>query len=984
MYRVSLRAVFAALTVASFLIIAAPLAAQETGTISGRVIDSETAEPVFGVTVTVPGTNAFAQTDFEGRYRLQVPAGEQQIQFQGVSYETQTATINVPAGGNVTRNQTMGVQALDVVEVEGRALNNTEASMLALQRKSGTVSDGISAEAIKRSPDSSASDVLKRVTGITIVGGKFVFVRGLGERYSQTMLNDVLVASPEPDKRVVPLDLFPAGLIKNIRIIKTFSPEDPADFSGGIVKIETKEFPDEFLLSVGFGLGYNENTTQQHFRTYKGGGTDWLAQDDGTRDRPEIVDSLPEWVPFVRGSRFGGIPELITQLGGAQFNHKSWDPYTINAPVDRSFKLSLGDSKQVGEKGRFGYLFGTSYNRKWRRRDEKRVEYQPFLPFGRQFPDFNLITPRISRDIDRSNEEVLWGNNLNFSFEPVPNQRFSSQTLLSRTSEKYVEEGYGYVDAEGQPEFDIQTIDTGWIEREILHHIFKGEHALNLGGSRPHKLEWRYGHSRATRNEPDQSRQIFERDPLGAIDFYYRATGSDNAFKFYSEAEDQTDSFDFSYEIPFKQWNGLLSKFKLGALASDRAKDFTSDVYFFNLVGTQGHLENSLVPGDIRFSFPILVAPELNTAITQQYRVSQQSTVPNNYNAAQKIHAYFAQVDMPLVPKLRIITGARYEDSYQFVRTYIAQNEFEFWQYNYLNPGVGELRTKDLLPSVNTVYEATDDMNLRFGYTETLNRPDFRDLSEFGFAPSFGGERVFGNRALRRAYIHNYDARWEYYMSPEEYTGVGLFYKDLSDPITKIGVASQNIGNDATFINAKDGEIRGLEFEFRKYFLTYLGFQANLFFIRSRVEIFEFERKAAIDGGLIANDVTISRESVYSPTNLETKLPGQSDFVYNLKLDFYFNEERTGSIGLLYNIFGDRLDAAGAEGGSDRIEKGSGVLDLVYTQKFGENLSLKGSIKNILDTRFEVVQENPLLNREEIVRSYREGISYSVSLDYKF
>lgn len=362
--------------------------AQADGTVRGRILDGSTAEPLFGAAVMVREQNVFVQTDFEGRYQLQLPPGQHEMLVQMIGYSDQRRTITVVAGGNLAVNLTMGIESLDTVVVEGRAINDTEASMLAMQRRAGSVSDGISAEAISRSPDSSAGDVLRRVTGITLVDGRYVYVRGLGERYSNTQLNNAILPSPEPDRRVIPLDLFPASLIKNIIVVKSFLPEYPGEFSGGLVRIDTKEYPDEFEASVSVGLGGNYNTTGRHFQSPRGGNmdflglhNDYLGLADDTRSIPGLVEGMPTGFPFIEGNPLtGGLSRDMVKLGALQFNN-DWAPQTINAPFDRDIKFSIGDTVEMyGMK--FGYLFGTSYNRKWRYREitERRYRAGNLLP----------------------------------------------------------------------------------------------------------------------------------------------------------------------------------------------------------------------------------------------------------------------------------------------------------------------------------------------------------------------------------------------------------------------------------------------------------------------------------------------------------------------------------------------------------------------------------------------------------------------------
>ncbi len=949
--------------------------AQAQGRVVGRVIDSNTGEAMFGVVVAVDGQQVFGQTDFDGRFQIALPPGAYTLRFKVLTFGEQVRQVTVPAAGAVNINVALGAAVAQEVRVEGRRITNTEASMLSLQRKAASVSDGISSEAIRRSPDSSASDAVRRVTGISVVGGKYVFVRGLGERYSQTMLNGALLSSPESDRRVVPLDLFPASLIKNIRVIKSFLPEDPGEFSGGLVKIETVEYPEEFLLSVGVGLGYNTDTTTQQFRTYTGGQRDWTGKDDGARDRPDIVAQLPEYVPFVRGDIFGGLPAQLVQVAGALFPN-TWDPQTINAPFDRDFKLTVGDSLPVLDGGRFGYVYGTSYSRKWRDTEEIEKSYAANNLINAPVEDTIFILPKTRFDIDKSVEEVLWGHNLNLTFEPTTNHRISSKTFYSRNSDKTVREAEGYRSNSNLTEyFDFREIQTGWIEREVFHQTFSGEHGISVfdPAGRPHKFSWNLAYSQADRNEPNLTTQGWEK-PSGAVQLKERAAGSFFNLRIYNESEDTTRSGQVAYELPFQQWDGLNSTIKIGAFASDRLKKYRLDRYqsIAQPVQTPANLE--FVPGSITYGpWSYLVTPNL-------FRFEEATGIADAYDSTGKIHAYFGQVDMPLVDKLRFVGGARYEDSFQYIYTY-EQRDPITGRLSILRNTEGVLRTKDTLPSANFIYELQDDMNLRLGYAESVNRPDLRDLSEIGFSPTIGGERVFGNRFLQRAYLHNYDARWEWYMTAEEYLGAGVFQKSISGPIEKVGIATSNETRDFALLNAKDGEVRGLEFEVRKDFLERFGLQVNLFLIRSHVELLTWERNALFRLGY---GNALRGEGLYTPTNLESRLVGQSDRVLNTRVLYYLDGDKTSSVSLLYTAFSDRLQSNGANGAPDTIEKGAGILDFVAEGKFYDQWDWKFAAKNLLNTRFKVVQENPLFGTEELVNSYREGLSFSISLGYKF
>ncbi|MBX7057737.1 MAG: TonB-dependent receptor [Leptospirales bacterium] len=946
------------------------LYAQATGRIVGRIVDQQ-GEAAFGTAVTVQGVpGAAATVDFDGRFSLSVPPGQYNLLIQGVGVAPQSVAVTVVAGQTATVNRVVSPPVAQEATVAGRAINNTEASQLALQRRASTVSDGISQEAIRRTPDSSAGDALRRVTGVTLVGGKYVFVRGLGERYSNTELNGALVSSPEPDRRVVPLDLFPASLIKNMQVIKTFIPEMSGDFSGGIVRIETQEFPDEFTMTLGLGSGGVLNETGGRFLTYRGSATDWAGRDDGFRDRPEVLELFPNNVPWIRGSSLGGLPADLVQ-GSAYLFPDTLNAEEIKAPFDRNFSFSIGDSLDTGFIGRFGYLFGTSYQRRWRRQEVTDNQWRAENPIANGTEETAYLLPLQSATTRNYNEEVLWGNNLNLSLEPNSNHRISSRTFLSRNSDKSVEESRGILVPAAENPLDFNTLETSWIQRQVLHEVLSGEHALTLLGDRAQKLSWNLSTSRATREQPNTAVQAWTKN-AGELRLPERRTGTGN-FRFYSDTEDVTDSLQADYEIPFEQWSGLIAKFKLGGYAMRRHKDYNQDVYNYLQLG-QTTINELYVPG-------LNPAYGLTSSLLQDVtRFQEQTGLFDEYRANQRQQAYYGQVDLPLLAKLRLIAGARYEDNYQFVRTYNSSQPYG-QEYDIRRPGIGELRNKDTLPSANLVWEFLQDMNLRFAYTETLNRPDFRDLSSAGFQTSFTGERVFGNPSLRRAYLHNYDARWEWYLSGEEYFGVGAFLKDISNPIEKIGLAASNNERDFTFVNARDGEIRGLEFEARRDFLERFNLSANLFLIRSVVTIQNFEERTVIGAGL--TDLA-AIQAAYRPTNLERPLVGQSPYVVNLRLSYYLNEDKTGSVGLLYNYFGDRLAAGGANGAPDTYERGVGIFDLVYEQKYDENLSFKAAIKNILDARFEQYIENPLLDRQEILTSYRDGVGLSASLNYRF
>lgn len=1007
-----------------------------SGVINGEVLDAQTAEPMFGVTVVIRSLGKSSRTDLDGKFSLTgIPDGEHDVEIimQGMDTQKRKSTVT---GGKASRlNVAMGTKKLDTVVVEGRALNDTESSLLKLQKKSATVSDGISAQAIAKTPDSSAGDVIRRVTGITLVGGKFVFVRGLGERYSNTIFNGVPLPSPEPDKRVVPLDLFPSSLLKNIIVSKTFVPEDSAEFSGGIVKIETKEFPDQFFVKAGLTAGYNNNTTFQNFKTYSEGATpipggyigkDQIGLDPGNRDKPATVDALPG-LPFREGGRFSvGYPEQFITLGSQQFNNQ-WTPRNTNAPMNRGFNFSIGNTFKVLGERKLGFIAAITYGNDFQFRQEKDVfnlvgtvvpgvpNFQNRNRFLKKFNDYNQNV---------WTESVNWGSIFNTTFEIANGQRIHWKNFFAVNNDKEVRE-YGGFTAKIPAEIFSQKLN--YVQRNLLNTQIGGDHIIRVKDTNT-KLDWTLSLSEANRNQPgmrdivyaararDENAPLLPFTDLG-VNRPSILTNSQSASQFFSTTKDTNRYAGVNYEIPFTQWNGLQSKFKFGGSALNRERGFEAE--FFNFVPRTGttnvDLNGNPTPAPF---YPLPGEAVYNNAFRgpRGYFMFESTRPTDAYNARQKLHATYGQVDMPLMPKLRFIGGVRYENNFQSVRTfnpfdqssqltepYNINTYFSEQEGPILKPFTNEqLQTalrgrvigidptfrrtnvinqnRDYLPALNFVYSPNDNSNVRVSYSETLSRPDFREMSPFEFTPILGGPPIRGNPNLKRTYIHNYDLRYEFYPTRgDEIIAVGVFYKNMSSPIEKITEVDQQFRY--TYTNAKSAFIQGLEFEYKKG----LGFVAerlknftlgvNTFFIKSQVTLNDW---------LFYQLGALGSTNTQAPTNLSRPLQGQSPYVYNVNLDYKFDEKGTHGITFLFNQFGPRIESVGGLGIPDTYERPVGMIDAVYRYKWKETWDFKIAGRNLNDARVKVVQEDPWIQRDTTVYSYRLGPTITFSATYNF
>ncbi|EMJ99167.1 TonB-dependent receptor domain-containing protein [Leptospira sp. B5-022] len=978
-----------------FLTTTVYLQAQATGRLTGTVIDADSGDALNLTAVIVRSAGKAMRTDFDGKFNMELPPGQHKVEFKYSGYDPVVRDVTIQAGKTVNVNVTLGAKTLDTVNVQGRGLNKSESALLQLQKKSGTVSDGISEEAIKKSPDSSAGDVLRRVTGITLVGGKFVFVRGLGERYSTTVLNDSVVPSTEPDKRVIPLDLFPASVIKNIRIIKTFAPEDSGEFSGGVVKIETKDYPDKLEASIGFGLGYNSITTGRAFQTFEGGGMANLFGMTGSNQKlPGVVSSLPDILPLSPTSNLS--QQAISAMAVSGFSN-DWSSKEITAPWDKSFNLSFGNTYKLNQNGdmRLGVLLGSTYSRNFRYRQTQENRYSSANSINPLLTDFTSLNLLKKEDVQTWNEEVNFGNNVNVTFQLKEGQQIYYKLLHTIQSDKIVRSSFGYNNIDT---FNYINNSLEWTSRTLFNQTVGGTHAWTPFGDRPHKFEWHGNFARAERDQPDLRNQLWQRS-INSTSSNFTRTGNPDGQRYFSNTTDDVASINAKYTVPFKQWDGLQSKLKFGATALDRTKLFRFREFQQNLAAAPGMIDLYPVPGEITYN-PI-------TLLNGDRQFRERFGDNNAYNAGQKLHAYFLQLEMPIASKLNFLGGARYEDSSQTVATFALRDSYlyetslsqiygsgcsiknslvrEYAVANGIcqadNNGIGNLRTRDLLPSANLTWEFKEDMNLRLGYSETVTRPDLRELSPFYFSPYFAADRIQGNSNLNRTYIHNYDLRYEWYLTATDYIGAAIFKKRMSDPIEQIGIPVAGQPQVRyTFANAKQGDIEGIELDYRKDFWNHFRIEGNLFFIKSKVTVLNDSEYYAARLGFV---------SIYSelfglaPTDKTRSLQGQSERVFNLKFTYFPDQEKHHSLGLYYNYFSERIVVVGGNGVPNAIHQPAGVLDFIYGWQKGEHLDLKFAVRNITNTMFKATQVDNVYGVEQTYFKYREGISISISASYK-
>lgn len=768
----------------ALLLAAAPLAAQQptpaapaaapaagTGRVTGRVVDKDTGRPLQGARVSVVGIPGVVEADLDGRYRTpQVPAGFQAVQAAYIGYNPMRRdSVRVVAGQAVTVDFVMTVKAVELEELAVEAVipaaPRTDAGLLAAQQAAPGVSDGISAEAISRSPDSDGGDVIRRMTGVTTFDKKFVVVRGLNERYSNTTLNGADLPSPEPLKKVAPLDIFPASLLESIITTKTATPDKPGDFAGGSVEIRTKEFPENWVFQIGVSQGFNSQTTFRTIPQISRQGTDLLGFGLDRRRPSPLVN------------RSGALSERAQESF-----RQVWTGHPAEALPNVGLNLNLGG--QVGESVPLGFVFALTYSNKRGYTPNKLLAYVPNT-------DGSGGNGRV---VDESTSEVEWGGIANLSFRVGGGSKIGIKNLYTRGAEELLIRGSGY-NTENNTIFDNYGVQ--YVERELLQSQLSGEHVLGfLFGSR---FDWKGTLAWANRDEPD-SRSAN----------YVKNSGTPtltqlNYFNF-RELRDRIRTGQVDLNIPLNLRYQAGAALKFGGLLRDKPRTYTSTLFNVNTSPSADPAILSLAPDR-------LFAPEnVGTAIT----ISGDNPGPT-YESDDDLTAFYGMADLPLLPSVRLVSGLRVE--HWRLTVYKAGRDVDSVPL-YRRPW-------DYLWSGNLTWSLSDQMNLRFAGFRSVTRPDPRELVFDRYVPVGTECDLVGDSALKQSNIINGDARWEFYPRPGELFAVSGFYKRFTSPLVEVIQENANVCTQFT-ANGKSARNYGVELEARRALDFLPGFLGDL------------------------------------------------------------------------------------------------------------------------------------------------------------
>ncbi len=831
--------------------------------------------------------------------------------------------------------------------------------------------DYLSFEAMARAGDSDIAQALRRVPGLTVIDGKFVYVRGLGERYSTVTVNKAAVPSPELTRSVVPLDLFPTTIVESVKIAKSPSPDQPANFGGGAIDIRTRGIPDGPLLSLEVGVGYNDANSD-----------DGLVYDASSEWLPGAIQGA---IPTYRGDitvsnifntlNFGGngtiaeaqtihqglIDSLNTNVGT---NPDSLDP-------DLGGKIAVGNSWDFGDSDdwRFGVMLNATYDEQYRNKSQRRE--------GIGNPDINFVdiirTDYSERTVGAINTGLDWLNDHSVEL--------SYYVLQNDAQQASIERGYDTNNqlAEGDQKTEYLT---RLEERELTMAQVSGTHTLTQTPWITEFLEgndvldelvnlefsWFYSDSEATTDIPNEATfqgaaDVDPDDPQSRSNERLLATTSMGRFNFL-ELEDQQDSWGGDFALPV-EFGETLVELSTGWWGYNKARNYYGTNINLNAVGVTAPLLAGS-PDDVLNSGGLLLENGFDLTLGSQ-------TGNESYLAAQKVNAGYGMADVTFAENWRVTGGARWE-SYQQSVIPIDLLDFSGNSIQVIIDGLQDPNQRYAIQEDDTYLSGAltyfnsgllgaDEYQFRFSYGETVVRPDLREVSDVKYNDPELNIVVGGNPNLRTSPIDNFEARGEFYYSNADNFTVSLFYKDIDSPIERIRTAGSDDNIELAFVNAEAGEVYGVEFEAFKTLPRGLFATGNITLSDSELDI----DTGAITGG---------------PTNATRRLTGHSEWVVNGTLG-WDSDSGYHSAYLSYNAYGERIFYGGVAGAEDAFEQPFHSLGLVYKWFPTDQVELEFQVDNIVDEDLLYEQVNSNGQTANIIEQ-EVGVTFSVSAQWSF
>lgn len=909
------------------------------GIIKGVVVDKKTLEPIIGAAVVIEHTTTGVATGLDGDFKIErVKAGKYNLKITCISYSPLVIEgIQVVNNKETELKIEMEEDAVSIDEVTvkvARRMNN-EMAMINAVKTSPVLLSAVSSQMITKTQDKDASEVIRRIPGISIIDGKFVMVRGLSQRYNNVWINNSAVPSSEADSRAFSFDIIPSSQLDNMQIIKSPAPEYPADFTGGFIKVNTKDIPDKNSFYMSVGGNVNDQTHFQSLYEAKGSSTDRLGFDNGFRRLDNGIEQ-----PMVRYENSDAI-DLTNNGLNNDWSVKKRQPVadlSINAALNRKWESEGGR--------RYGFITSLNYNNSYRTFLD--MENSLFGTYDGENDRSAYL--RKSRD-NQYNHDTRIGAMVNLTF--VPNNtrdRYEFKNIFNQLGKSRYTSRTG-ISAQNDHE---ESSEYYYSSRTTYNGQFSGKHDFGTAN-----LDWNAGYAYANRNLPDRRR--FLRSEAGSDEAGRLKVGSNDISREFTRLGEHILSAGVNYRRNLT-WGSIAPELKTGIYTDYRTREYLTRSFFYNW--NQG--ENTLPADFLYLGVNDLLVPE-NYGADKLYLLEEVKK-RNDYSGNNILMAGYLGLNIPL-GNLNVYAGVRYE--------YNNMELISNTKDNVKSPRSLFYKDSDFFPSVNVSYKFSEMHQLRFAYGRSINRPEFREVSTSVYYDFDLASPVMGNTNLKSAYVQNLDIRYELYPASGEQVSLALFYKKFTNPIEWTYTVTGGTDLTYSYLNALSADNYGVELDIRK----------SLEFIGMRNFSLTF------NGALIKSTVEFEKGSK------EENRPMQGQSPYLVNTGIFYQSDKTGvSGGVLYNRIGKRIVGVGRNVGSSGGEETRNIpnsyemprnsVDITLAKKFGRHWEIRANIRDILAEKVlfqqiaEVTKNGSTSKHREITKEYQPGRNYGLSISF--
>lgn len=953
------------------------IALGQTGTLTGVIIDEKTGEELIGANIYIPSIESGGVTDITGRYNIRLSPGIYTIEISYITHQKKIINdVEIKVGEVTTLDILLAEsnQQLEEVVVSARRIDNNEVALLRLQKRSLPVQDGISSQEINRIGFSNTAESMRQVTGASVEDGSFIVMRGLGDRYSISSMDGVTMPTTNPYRNSASLDLIPTSMVDNVVVKKTFSPDLPGNFTGGAVDITTKSLPDRYYLRLNTSVSYNDQTTfNNNFRrdpinnSYRR-----LGFDDGSRGYKsewrdnEYLNNLNRYLIRIQNNQMSDAEIADFNSTMRSFSNRQ---FTVNenAPeLDHSLNISFGNRHLIGKK-QIGYNFGLNYSKSYVQYDEREINnYSARIPDGSSSRMRPFQLNRGSESIDNVTNGYIGA--VTFQINPLNEFTFTSIYNNSATESVLDMVEGAYPGALSSGTYNNRVLS--FTQRELFNNQLKGRHSFNT-----FEIRWSGNYITSSQYEPNTR---FIGSPVDSQGEFFFVREVQLPFHFFRDLNDT--SYNLKLDAEYKLNNRV--SIKTGGFYTQKDRTFYEFRFQLENNGTNPNYDEFLSFREASGDFTNFFSPN-NTGILGRdnngnlilgltYR--DQTRPENSYTGSEKVAASYLMGVVDLTEKLKVFGGARLE-----------KTDFNVTSGSRSNTGrQGKIDVIDILPSVNAIYALTEESNIRLSASQTLARPNMRELAPFASFDLLGGFPIVGNPDLTRTNITNFDLRYELYPAAGEIFVISLFYKNFVNPIVlELDVATDQPQYE--YVNTNEGRLFGFEAEFRKNLnfispvLSDFKFSTNFTYINSRVDLSEREFE--------------TRQQLDSSIKSYRSFPYQSPYILNMML-MYENGRSGWNAALYANLSGPRLSANGSGAAPDIFEIYGKLnsdnrltserplpdLNLRVQKDFMNRISASIGISNILD--YSVVQYQKDNDTFFTNNAYNPGRTVKLSFTY--